>query len=163
VIRLLVVLALLSGCHKHEAVGTLLFEVSALGGVDAHTFFATQQEILRSRALQRLIADGGVGDVAAQQRGDALVLAVRVVSTDSQTAVARCNQLMRSYVDHRMQSKIEAASARAQMLAQQLDALTSDADEAKKLKLKEQLREAEEARASRLSDVRLLDACQIQR
>ncbi len=35
--------------------------------------------------------------------------------------------------------------------------------ETKKLKLKEQLREAEEARASRLSDVRLLDACQIQR
>jgi hypothetical protein len=159
VIRLLVALALLSGCHKHEAVGTLLFEASAVAGQDAHAFFATQGEVLRSHALQRLVADGGVGGVSAQQRGDALVLEVRVASPDAQTAVARCNQLMRSYLDYRMESKVEAATYRAKTLAEQLDALKPDADPPRRLKLTEQLREAEEARASRLNDARLLDAC----
>ncbi len=158
-------LLLVAACDRsrgQQATGTLVFTPEAVAGSQLPAFFATEAEILRSTALAQRVGeslrlDGGASNIQAQRRGDSLVMEVSVSSHDPLLARTWCNDLLARYLEHRLQSKLQPAQARAQFLSAELDQMKPAAPEAQALT--QQLAQANLDSQLRINDARVLDNC----
>jgi uncharacterized protein involved in exopolysaccharide biosynthesis len=160
--------------------GTLVFNLDALAAVDGpaarypldDAFFATQLEVLRSRAvcvdaLRRLGPEPTdrevqalVRAVAAQRHGGANVIEVAVRDPDPRRAAQLCNGVLEAFIRRRVEQRLEVARRLQMQLADEHEALQARRPDAPELAaLAARVRDADRRAATRVSDVTVLDAC----
>lgn len=141
---------------KPDVAGTLIIEPPA--GRDSDAYIATEAEVLRSQTLRNALKERRQLELAA----DALVVTpkpgtrvveVGVSDADPQRAAQLCNELMRTYIEYRMERALMPMLAEEKALAEQLEQHPEDT------KLRERMQELELSRRAPKNDVRLLDPC----
>ncbi len=156
----LLMLVLVAGCGGGKAepdvAGTLIVEPPP--GRDSDAYIATEAEVLRSQTLRTAMKERTQLDLAADAlevtpKSGSRVIEVGVRDPDKQRAAQLCNELMRTYVEYRMERALVPMLEQEKALAEQLEKHPEDAT------LRARMQELELSRRAPKVDVRLLDPC----
>ena len=127
-------------------------------GRESDAYIATEAEVLRSQTLRAAMKERTRLDLAADAlvvtpRSGSRVIEVGVRDPDKQRAAQLCNELMRTYLEYRMERALVPMLEEEKALAEQLEKHPEDD------KLRERMKELELSRRVPKIDVRLLDPC----
>lgn len=159
-IALLALALVAAGCGgtsaEPDVAGTLIIDPPA--GRDTDAYIATEAEVLRSQTLRKALKERRQLDLAADAlvvtpKPGTRVIQVGVRDPDTQRAAQLCNELMRTYVEYRMERALVPMLEEEKALAEQLEKHPEDD------KLRERMKELELSRRTPRVDVRLLDPC----
>jgi hypothetical protein len=164
--RSLVVLAALVACDRGKASepargpaasGSMVFDTRP--ATEADVFLATESEIVKSGPLvnrvneeyrtTELTADA----ITVVRRPGTMILDVMVRNADPARARDLCNQLLKSYAEHRMTLAVMGMNKQLEVMVARLEQTPDDAD------LKRNVNDLELQARMRKNDVRLLEPC----